>query len=304
MHNREVVSGTRRVPSGHCMKPSKRILRNVISDAMGVNAANKLVWAPDLPIVYVDNPKCGSTTIKNTLKHAQANLFEARGCKYRLRDDPHKADDCLRQRGLRLNDCRHRYVISCVRNPFTRALSGFLDKVATRDPRYFPELRSRPVETFEEHLLALAEYPAKRLNFHFRPQFLNLDFPNLIYDAVFYLEHLAVFSDFCRKVAPQLTLETYAPHARASRSKLHEHYSERAVDIVRSIYAEDFRLFGYNTDLEETDRLPGLCIIANRIVPEGTDIETAIGSEPANAAVPPTYEAIVRYHRLVEMLTL
>lgn len=288
------------------MKPSKRILRNVISDAMGVNAANKLVWAPDLPIVYVDNPKCGSTTIKNTLKQAQAHLFDARGIKYRRRDDPHKADDCLRQRGLRLKDCRHRYVISCVRNPFTRALSGFLDKVATRDPRYFPELRSRPVETFEQHLLAIAEYPAKRLNFHFRPQYLNLDFPNLTYDAVFYLENLAVFSDFCRKVAPELTLETSAPHARGagSKSKLHEHYSERAVELVRQIYAEDFRLFGYSPDLEETERLPGLCIIANRIVPEGTNIASAIGPEPANVVVPAAYETTVRYHRLVEMLTL
>lgn len=288
------------------MKPSKRILRRVISDAMGVNAHNKLVWAPDLPIVYVDNPKCGSTTIKHTLKQAQANLFAAKGQQFKLRDDPHKADDCLKSRGLRLKDCHQRYVISCVRNPFTRALSGFLDKVATRDPRYFPELRSRRVDTFEEHLLAVAEYPAKRLNFHFRPQYLNLDFPNLTYDAVFYLEQLSVFSEFCGKVAPDLTLERSSPHSRGAgdRSKLREHYSDRAVALVKEIYADDFRLFGYSTDLEQTGSAPGQCMVANRIVPIGTDVGVAIGVEPVSMTMQPTYKATVRYHRLVEMLTL
>lgn len=288
------------------MKPSKRILRRVISDVMGVNAHNKLIWAPDVPIVYIDNPKCGSTTIKNTLKQAQANLFAARGQKFKRRDDPHKADDCLKFRGLRLKDCRQRYVISCVRNPFTRALSGFLDKVATRDPRYFPELRSRRVQTFEEHLLAVSEYPAKQLNFHFRPQHLNLDFPNLDYDGVFYLENLAVFSDFCHAVAPQLMLETSAPHSRGAgnRSKLREHYSARAVELVRKIYAKDFALFGYSQRLDETDQVPGQCIVSNRIIPMGTDFSDALGGEPRNADIQTAYQTTVRYHRLVDLLSL
>ena len=289
------------------MKPSKRILRRVISDAMGVNAHNKLIWSPELPIVYVDNQKCGSTTIKNTLKQSQANLFAARGHKFRLRDDPHKADDCLRFRGLRLKDCRQRYVISCVRNPFARALSGYLDKVATRDPRYFPEFRSAPVETFEEHLLAVAAYPAKQLNFHFRPQYLNLDYPNLTYDAVFYLERFSVLSEFCRTVAPELIVETSAPHSRdaGSQSTLREHYSDRAIALVQDIYAEDFSLFGYSFELDETDRLPGQCIVANRIVPDGTDLVAALGNgRPVNESIQPAYQTTVRYHRLVEMLSL
>ncbi len=142
--------------------------------------------------------------------------------------------------------------------------------------------------------------------FHFRPQHLNLDYPNLIYDAVFYLESLAVFSDFCCKIAPEVALERSSPHSRGagSRSKLREHYSERAIELVQNIYAKDFKLFGYSSDLDKTDRVPGQCIVTNRVVPVGTDIDSAFGEEPVNATAHQVYETTVRYHRLVELLTL
>lgn len=147
------------------MNPVKRWVRDAISGAMRVSASNKIIWTPDLPIVYVDNPKCGSTTIKHSFKQAQAAKYARNGVRFRRTEEPHKADDCLKTRGLRAAACSDRFIISCVRNPFTRALSGYLDKITPENLKHFPELRGRKVDSFEQHLLAIAEYPARRLNF-------------------------------------------------------------------------------------------------------------------------------------------
>ena len=286
------------------MKPVKRTLRGIISDAMGVCADNKVLWTPDLPIVYMDNPKCGSTTIKNSLKQAQAAEYMRAGIAFRRSEEPHKADDCLKNRGLRRSACNHRFLISCVRNPYTRALSGYLDKVATRDPRYFPELRDHSVENFEQHLLAIADYRPKRLNFHFRPQHINLDFPNINYDAIFYLENLSAISRFFAEMSPKITLETSAPHSRSANSKLRDHYTDRAVKLVQGIYAQDFSVFGYGSNLDDASVSPGECIVGGRIAAEGEEVLDMASRRPTRTASCKAFEATMRYHRLVDMLMI
>jgi hypothetical protein len=288
------------------MKPSKRRLREYIANAMGVRADNKLVWAPGVPIIYMDNPKSGSTTIKHSLKQAQAAEYVRSGVAFRRSDNPHKADDCLKTRGLlRRSAYDDRLLISCVRNPYTRALSGFLDKVpAARNSKYFPELRGRRIETFEDHVRAIAEFRPRWLNFHFRPQHLNLDFPSLRYDAIFYLEHLSAFSGFFGDVVPGLRLETNAPHSQSALARLREHYTQGAVELVRHIYAEDFARFGYSTDLKDAGATPGECILGNRIVPEGERISGMAALPPRRAPRSRTFEATVRFHQLVSMLML
>ncbi len=286
------------------MKSGKRRVRGIISDAMGVCADNKVLWAPDLPIVYIDNPKSGSTTIKHSLKQAQAAEYVRAGIAFKRSEEPHKADDCLKNRGLRRSACSHRFLISCVRNPFTRALSGYLDKVATRDPRYFPELRDRSVENFEQHLLAIADYRPKRLNFHFRPQHISLDFPNINYDAIFYLENLSAISRFFAEMSPKIILETSAPHSRSASSRLRDHYTDRAVKLVQEIYAQDFSVFRYSSDLDDARVSPGECIIGDRIVSAGEEVSDMASRRPARAAPCRAFEATMRYQQLIEMRVL
>ncbi len=61
------------------MSDARRRVRGIILDTTGVCADNKLLWAPDLPIVYIDNPKSGSATIKHSLKQAQAAEYMRAG---------------------------------------------------------------------------------------------------------------------------------------------------------------------------------------------------------------------------------
>ena len=277
----------------------------MISDSMGVLANNKLIWTPDVPIVYVDNPKCGSSTIKNSLKRAQAAEYSCAGVPFRLAENPHKADDCLKTRGLCADVCNDRFLISCVRNPFTRALSGYLDKVGSR-PRlkYYPELRGHTVGSFEQHLLAIKDYPRRKLNYHLRPQHLNLDFPTIGYDAIFYLENIPALSRFLSDISPELKIETYAPHSRSALSKLHEHYTDRAIELVRTIYAKDFQLFGYNTRLEDIECVPGDYIVDRHIRTFERNGPDAPLDRPARIARCEAFATTIRYHKLVDMLHL
>jgi hypothetical protein len=184
-------------------------------------------------------------------------------------------------------------------------LSGYLDKFPRKNFRHYPELRNRKVDGFEEHLLAIAEFSAKRLNFHLRPQHINLDFPSIDYDAIFYLEDLSALSRFFSEISPELSLERSAPHARSARTKLQDHYTPAAIELVQHIYARDFSLFGYSTNLEDVDVVPGACIVGQRIVGSGEYASGLIlGRRASHPYSCKTFEVTLRFHRLVEALLL
>jgi hypothetical protein len=279
----------------------RRRLRGVIADLMGVAGDQKVMWTPSLPIVYIGNPKCGSSTIKHSLKQTQAAEYIRAGIAFERSEGPHEGDGCLKSRGLRPSACSHRFVFSCVRNPFTRALSGYLDKVAPRKRMLYPELRKRNVENFDQHLLALADFRSKRLNSHFRPQHINLDFPTINYDVIFYLENLSALSDFFARISPEFNLETFAPRPRSANSKLRDHYTNRAVKLVQEIYAQDFSLFGYSDNLDDVGVSPGECIVGDRIVAGREEVTDMASRRPARAARCRAFDATLRYHQLMDL---
>ena len=123
------------------MRTARRWLRNGVAKTLKVNGNLQLWWTPELPIIYVSNPKAGCSTIKNSLKQAQADDYVQSGRNgFRRLSEPHLSDDCLRNDGLRSHTCKERLLISCVRNPYTRALSGYLDMVRGNNAVQYPEL--------------------------------------------------------------------------------------------------------------------------------------------------------------------
>ena len=286
------------------MSDARRRLRGIIADLMGVPGDQKIFWTPSLPIAYMDNPKSGCRTIKHSLKQAQAAEYIRAGIAFKRNEAPHIGDECLKTRGRCRPARSHRFLISCVRNPFTRALSGYLDKVAPKDSKNWPELRNRHIENFEQHLRALADFRLRRLNCHFRPQHINLDFPNIEYDAIFYLENLSALSRFFAGISPDFILETFAPHSRSASSKLRDHYTDRAVKLVQEIYAQDFSLFGYSSDLDDARVSPGECINGDRIVSAGEEASDMASRRPARVAPCRAFEATMRYQQLIEMRVL
>jgi hypothetical protein len=281
------------------MRHYRRWIRNAIGEWIGVQGDMQIWWPPEMPIVYVSNPKAGCSTIKHSLKAAQADDYGRCGRAFERTNDPHVGDDCLRKDGLPPRACRQRYVISCVRNPYTRTLSGFLDKVNDPDTAVLPEFGYRRVNNFEAYLHALTKCEPRDTNAHFRAQHINLDYPKIAYDAIFYLENLAPLTRFLSQVCPDFKLETKAPHARGASSKLTEHYTPRAIELVQEIYAGDFELFGYSRDLAEVGAAPGEMITASGLV--STQTAQSLPQEPRHAMPGMAFEKALLFRRLVDM---
>lgn len=255
------------------MRTTRRKLRNYLGRLVGVQTDMHVWWTPELPLIYVSNPKAGCSSIKQSLKSAQAEKYAREGRAFERSDSPHMDDECLRRSGLSPSSCRDRYLFTCVRNPFARVLSGYLDKIENAGPETYPALQRLQRVNFESFLLALADHDPRQLDEHFRPQHINLNYPKVAYDAVFFLEHPDAIARFLELVSPGFKLERFSPHARGASEKLAAHYNPATLRLVREIYAKDFELFGYSRDLEDALNAPGAMI-------------TEVGLQPLLDAVP------------------
>ena len=279
------------------MRTARRWLRSGVAKTLKVNGNLQLWWTPELPIIYVSNPKAGCSTIKNSLKQAQADDYVRSGRNtFRRRAEPHLSDDCLRNDGLRSQTCKARLLISCVRNPYTRALSGYLDMVRGNNAVQYPELRKGCPASFIEHLETLSVMRPEMMNSHFRPQHINLDVPNITYDATFFLENIGALPQVLRSQLGGFDLKTFAPHARGASAEMDGQYSARAVDLVQRVYGPDFELFGYSRDLADSAKAPGAYLALGILVGDDAD---AIPLGPSGAA--DALKPELRYRRLVEM---
>ena len=276
-------------------KGARSWFRSLVAELIGVQGDVQVWWTPELPLIYVSNAKSGCSTIKNSLRNAQAHAFRQAGSTFNNKLNPHVGDDCLRNSGLSIRPHPARFLISSVRNPFSRALSAYLDMVDGRDVRQYPELKRWNVATFEDLLREAVVRRPRTLNVHFRPQYINLDIPNVHYDAILYLENLAALPVLLKEVMGNFQLTTFAPHARGATSKLGLHYTPHAIELVRQIYAKDFDYFGYSRDISDAQSAPGAYIGESGVVGFGN--ERALDAPAGGAAA---LAPILRFQRLVE----
>lgn len=276
----------------------RRWIRDFVAKAMGTQGDLQIWWTPTLPIIYVCNQKSGCSTIKHSLKSAQEHEYHRSGRTNFTRLNTHLSDDCLRNSGLSSRSCQSRLLISCVRNPYTRALSGYLDMVEGRNAKQYPELQRHRVGCFEEHLSILAETRARTMNQHFRPQHMNLGVPDLTYDSIFFLENTPIMARVLGQVLPGFSLETRSPHSRDANLRL-RHYTERAVELVRTIFAKDFTLFHYSQCLDEALVAPGAFLSNGRLC---HTVDAHSADLPSRSSTPDkALKAAVRYRRLIDM---
>lgn len=256
-------------------------------------------WTPRIPLVYVANQKAGCSTIKQSLKSAQAGAYTREGRPFKRVLDPHTDDDCLRRKGLAPHLCRERHVFSCVRNPFARALSAYLDKVEALDHRQYSELRHTPIVNFEAFLPALVDFTPYQMYGHFRPQHINLNYTNIAYDAAFFLEKPAVIAGVVAQIDSNFSLERFAPHARGAKNKLGAYYSATAQQLVRQIYARDFELFGYSRNLEDAHDAPGEMLAAGHLITHGAPLPP-LPSPPVQSTNGNRLVMTLHFRRLIE----
>lgn len=216
---------------------------------------------PELGLLYLDNAKAGSQTVKLSLWLAsdrQQGVSTYQG-KVENRASAPFVKDVL---GTLDRELLNRVaVFSVVRNPFVRALSAYSDKIASKTKvraefasRFGlrPDLR-RGELGLVDFLKLISGEPDELLDPAFRPQYLNLLLPFSAPTFVGRLEDMESVGAFLSTYGAELSVSR--PHSTGSRERLLQSYTPEAIALVQRKYADDFRLFGYSMDLAAADAL-------------------------------------------------
>lgn len=151
---------------------------------------------------------------------------------------------------------------SFVRNPYSRLLSGFLDKLITNE---YERQRHLPMMGFEqgytptllEFLERLAQKPDTERDIHFRTQSALLMLDNVNYDFIgrferFDSDFLWLQQAFYGIDRPKESYEDFGKHhASDANSKIRQYFGSHEAQIVREIYAADFDNFEYPFDITQ-----------------------------------------------------
>ena len=216
---------------------------------------NNLHVSVDHKYMYCDIPKAGCTTIKQTLVES----VERKVVNYNVHD---RAQTPLRRPSEVFDDIKELeayFKFTFVRNPYTRMLSAYLDKIQGNklEKRGIVNVLGMDINDYENidipfklFLDTLASMEIRRMNGHFRPQVMQSCYAVINYnyigkfesfeaDLVTVLEKLG-----CRNVSPRM-IKTIRHH-KTNASELHEQYYDAETEnLVKEIYKDDFLEFGY-----------------------------------------------------------
>nr|WP_321454325.1 sulfotransferase family 2 domain-containing protein [uncultured Cohaesibacter sp.] len=152
-----------------------------------------------------------------------------------------------------------------VRNPYSRALSGYLDKVCRNEPQFrnlapnIAKLRGTEAAevdhatvTFEEYCTALSLFEDPRFfDPHWRPQYYHICGDIIPYSHIVKLETLNEERQNLSKILGlrEMTFKEGSSHATGSNSKIHEYFNKNCRRIIHEVYKQDFEKFNYPTEL-------------------------------------------------------
>lgn len=214
--------------------------------------------------VYFDTPKVASSSIKATLQRLELNDPEfmlpieyVHSRYYSFLLSPAQAGSFLK-----IRQDRSFFKFCFVRNPFSRLLSGYLDKIVRNKPQKAIILESlgrsgdelSDEVSFDDFITALEIQQDNYLDAHWRPQISHLNVEKLQYDFIGHFESL---SDDLEKVGELLGvnitpyLSLHDPHKTSASRKIDHYYSDRSIERVRDIYRDDFTAFRYSRRIED-----------------------------------------------------
>jgi Sulfotransferase family len=253
------------------MNCDKKSIYNYLVAKLGAGEFN---YAYNLSLknnyLYIENAKSACTTIKHNLgvlEFSDAGIGDDLPRKYldnvhaNVIGTPFVKPFMLGEKVFNeLIADGHLTIFTAVRNPFTRILSAYLDKVTRKLPESIEiyEYLESPISTdlsFKDFLKAIAamKNDGRVLEKHWREQSLQCGSGLLSLSAVLKMENLDVgFGNLCREYEWNVDeLEIQASHSTAAADKMPDHYDDECIEIVVNLFGEDFEQFSYSTDLKE-----------------------------------------------------
>lgn len=214
--------------------------------------------------IFVETPKVACSTIKCTLQQLELNDSNLHWDEF---EDIHNRtlSPLLQPSQVgdfdKLNQDKEYFKFCFVRNPYTRLLSAYIEKIKGNKLQkrsilaqlgYEVENISREI-TFGEFVHAVVAQPIGFMDPHWRPQYYQTFQDSIQYDHVGKFEQFDEnFKIVIRKFgAKDFTdfLSTERRHASSANPNVQDYYSKALRDLVFKKYQKDFDFFGYAPDL-------------------------------------------------------
>lgn len=203
--------------------------------------------------VYVKNDKAGSSFIIRSLTRSEK---KARRIRHRTPFLNRQVNPLLTPAELSPRQWERAltryFVFTFSRNPFSRTLSCYLDRIVGRDESYFVLQKKigfadgfQP--SFAEFLEMLGGDGILDLDTHWKPQYRNIAYDYFNYGFIGHFEHFG--DEF-----PALLRWLYRRKAKlgevragtSATSQLADYYDDWTTRLVSDLYHRDFELFGYD----------------------------------------------------------
>lgn len=225
----------------------------------GVDVDYTIFVSDKYRLIYVATAKAGCSTIKHTLMQAELERDDVR---FASMDDVHDRaihplSSPSRQADFAANLADPSYLkFTFVRDPYSRLLSLYLDKLVRRGDGYFREQVERGLElaagqtpTFAEFAALVGDVGPDRFDTHTAQLTTRTLLDVISYDEV------GRFESFERDLERILALRSvdfarfyYSEqrHSSSAGARLAEFYDAATAERVRALYASDFEAFGYD----------------------------------------------------------
>lgn len=256
--------------------------QRLVEKCLGVNFG-KLNYITHLDdtrnLVYVETPKVACTSIKKLMMDQYiGELLElpTTSSVHDRNTSPLKQISRLTtNEALSLWSPTHRR-FSFVRNPFSRCLSGYLDKIVTNEyerKRHLPMLGFAPdcQPSLLEFLKKLQQIPDRDRDVHFTTQSALLMIDVVEYDFIgrfenFKRDFLQLQRSYYDLEHPYVAYERFGKHhASSANEKVCEFFGEPEAALVREIYRKDFESFGYSYKLDDASKVEDPVGTADRV---------------------------------------
>ncbi|MDR8390244.1 sulfotransferase family protein [Aliifodinibius sp. S!AR15-10] len=215
---------------------------------------------PDKKLIYIDIPKVACTSIKSTI-----GLTYGITSNNKFGRDIHTNPNWEREQDFLSKKYNDYYVFTFVRNPLSRLVSCYEDKVVSSYNEEYPYNYFRKFYSynkiidlnkkmsFEEFVYAIHVIPQHMADRHFKAQ-ANI----LKNEKIDFIGKFENINEDWKKLSDKFDLhpELFHVNKRKKKKKNYKKYyhSKEILDIVWSLYKDDFKFFDYKNSFDELYR--------------------------------------------------